>query len=89
MSILAEIFSKDARSTTAENLAYVSTITGLNCSSAEKAAIKVALPVTEVPESERWRLGLLDSLLRERAALEKEGQDVKRIVSMLSSLCNT
>ena len=89
VSILAEIFSKDARSTTAENLAYVSTITGLNCSSAEKAAIKVALPVTEVPESERWRLGLLDSLLRERAALEKEGQDVKRIVSMLSSLCNT
>ena len=89
MSVLAEFFSKDARSTTAENLAYVSAITGLNCSSDEKSAIKAALPVTEVPESERWRLGLLDSLLRERAALEKEGQDMKRVVSLLGSLCNT
>ena len=89
VSVLAEFFSKDARSTTAENLAYISAITGLNCSSAEKLAIKAALPVTEVPESERWRLGLLDSLLCERAALEKEGQDVKRVVSMLGSLCNT
>ena len=89
VSVLAEVFSKDARSTTAENLAYVSAITRLNCSSAEKSSIKAALPVTEVPESEKWRLGLLDSLLSERAALEKEGQDVKRVVSMLSSLCNT
>ena len=45
--------------------------------------------ITEVPESELWRLGLLDGLLSERASLEKEGNDVKRVVSMLSSLCNT
>ena len=89
VSVLAEFLSKDARSTTAENLAYVSAITGLSCSSAGKSEIKAALPVKEVPESERWRLGLLDSLLSERAALEKEGQDVKRVVSMLGSLCNT
>ena len=75
--MLAELFSKDARSTTAGNLAYVSAITGLNCSSAEKSAIKAALPVTEVPESELWRLGLLDG---ERASLEEEGKDVKRVV---------
>ena len=87
--MLVELFSKDARSTTAGNLAYVSAITGLNCSSAKKSAIKPALPVTEVPESEMWRLGLLDGLLSERASLEKEGKDVKRVVSMLSSLCNT
>ena len=30
VSVLAELFSKDARSTTAENLSYVSAITGLN-----------------------------------------------------------
>ena len=89
VSVLAEFLSKDARSTTAGNLTYVSAITGLNCSSAGKLEIKAALPVKEVPESERWRLGLLDSLLSERAALEKEGQDVKRVVSMLGSLCNT
>ena len=63
--------------------------TGLNCSSAGKSAIKAALPIEVVPESERWRLGLLDILLSERSALEKEGKDVKNVVAMLSSLCNT
>ena len=89
MAVLAELIAKDARSSTADNLSYVSATTGLNCSSAEKSAIKAALPIKAVPESERWRLGLLDSLLSERAALEKDGKDVKRVVSMLSSLCNT
>ena len=89
VSVAAELLSKDARSTTAENLSYVSATTGLDCSTADKLSIKAALPIEGVPESERWRLGLLDSLLSERDALEKEGQDVKRVVSMLSSLCNT
>ena len=89
VSVVAELLSKDARSTTAENLSYVSATTGLDCSTADKLSIKAALPIEGVPESERWRLGLLDSLLSERDALEKEGQDVKRVVSMLSSLCNT
>ena len=51
--------------------------------------MKAALPVKEVPEKEQWRLGLLDTLLRERAVLEKEGQDAKRIGAMISSLCST
>ena len=88
VSVAAELQSNDARSTTAENLSYVSATTGLDCSTADKLSIKAALPIVGVPES-RWRLGLLDSLISERAALEKEGQDVKRVVSMLSSLCNT
>ena len=61
----------------------------IDCTTADKLSIKAALPIVGVPESERWRLGLLDSLLSERDALEKEGQDVKRVVSLLSSLCNT
>ena len=89
VSVLAELIAKDARSSTADNLSYVSATTGLNCASAEKLAIKAALPIKVVPENERWRLGLLDSLLSERAALEKDGKEVKQVVSMLSSLCNT
>ena len=81
--------AKDARSTTAQNLEFVSSTSGLNCSTADKSAIKEALPIEVVPESERWRLGLLDSLLCERTLLEKDGKDVKRVVSMISSLCNT
>ena len=45
--------------------------------------------ITEVPDNEKWRLGLLDSLLCERSSLESEGQDVMRVVSMIGSLCNT
>ena len=89
VSVLAELFSKDARSTTAENLSYVSAITGLNCISADKLEVRSALPITEVPDNEKWRLGLLDSLLCERSSLESQGQDVKRVVSMIGSLCNT
>ena len=89
VSVLAELFSKDARSTTAENLSYVSAITGLNCISADKLEVRSALPITEVPDKEKWRLGLLDSLLCERSSLESQGQDVKRVVSMIGSLCNT
>ena len=67
----------------------MSATTNLNCSTADKLSIKAALPIVGVPESEMWRLGLLDSLLSERAALEKDGKDVKRVISMLGSLCNT
>ena len=89
VSVLAELMAKDARSTTAQNLEFVSATSGLNCSTADKSAIKEALPIEVVPESERWRLGLLDRLLSERTVLEKDGKDVKRVVSMISSLCNT
>ena len=81
--------AKDARSTTAGNLAFVSATSGVDCSTADKSVLKAALPVEVVPESERWRLGLLDSLLSERTLLEKDGKDVKRVVAMISSLCNT
>ena len=44
--------------------------------------VRNALPVAEVPENVRWRLGLLDILLRNRADLEREGN------YDLFSLCN-
>ena len=89
VSVLAELMSKDARSTTAGNLSFVSATTGLNCATADKLSIKAALPIEGVPEGEMWRLGLLDSLLSERTSLEKDSKDVKRVISMLGSLCNT
>ena len=42
-----------------------------------------------MPEKELWRLGLLESLLRERGVLEKEGRDTKSVIAMLASLCST
>ena len=46
--------------------------------------LKAALPVSEVPEKEDWRPGLLDCLLVERAGLEREGKNTRRVVAMIS-----
>ena len=86
---MAELAGKDARTTTWDNLNFVSEATKLNCAREDWRKVKAALPIQGVPEKETWRLGLLDSLLRERGVLEKEGKDTKRVVAMLSSLCTT
>ena len=87
---MAEMVSKDARSTTSCNLAYLRSLTGLNCTTASKLEVKLLLPMESVPESECWRLGLLDTLLQDaRCSIEKEGGDTKRVIAMISSLCST
>ena len=86
---MAELVGKDARTTTSANLKFISNLTSLKCAEEDWRRVKAALPVKEGPEKERWRLGLLDTLLRGRAVLEKEGKDAKRIGAMISSLCST
>ena len=70
-------------------LRMMNNVTGLDCTVADRISVKNALPIKQVPEGEKWRLGLLDHLLELRSQLEKEGSDVKRVVAMLSSLCTT
>ena len=89
VALMAEIVAKDARTTTACNLKYLTSLTGLDCTEASKRQVKELLPVESVPDKEGWRLGLLDLLLTERGVLEKEGADTKRVISMISSLCST
>ena len=64
-------------------------VTSQSCATGDWRELKAALPVREVPEKELWRLGILDSLLRERGVLEKEGRDTKRVIAMLASICST
>ena len=89
VALMAEMASKDARSTTACNLAYLTSLTSLDCATASKLEVKSMLPVESVPDCESWRLGLLDTLLRERCCSEKEGVDTKRVIAMISSLYST
>ena len=79
----------DARSAVAGNLSYLASLTHMDCSVESRATVKMALPVKEVPEKEEWRTGLLDILMRERAELEKEAKDTKRVNAMIASLCYT
>ena len=82
---MAELAGKDARTTTSANLRHISSITSLDCAREDWGKVKMALPVREVPEKEVWRLGLLDSLLKKRGVLVREGKDTKTVVAMLSS----
>ena len=51
--------------------------------------VKMALPVKEVPEAEKWRLGLLDSLLKMRQERYLRVEDSKALCAMMDSLCST
>ena len=87
--MMAELAARDARTVLAGNLAYVKSMTKLDMEVATARAVRDALPKIEVPEKERWRTGLLDILLRQRADLEKEGKETKSVCAMISSLCAT
>ena len=88
--ILARIVSHDPRSTTCANLRYLKKVTKLSqpqfyCS----ARVRHALPVREVPEPERWRLGLLTSLMKIKGEKYLRVEDTKKISAMIESLCST
>ena len=88
--VLSRIVSEDPRSSTFSNLKYLEKITGLIrpqlCSAAK---VSQALPVREVPESDGWRIGLLDKLLMLRRQKYLRVEDNQRITAMIESLCST
>ena len=86
---MASICSRDARTITASNLRFLFNVTGLDCTEADKLTVKNALPIRQVPDGERWRLGLLDHLMQLKSELDHEGSEFKRIVAMISSLCTS
>ena len=86
---MAELSAGWAQTVTAVNLAHIATLTNLDPVCDALCQLKSALPVKEVPVNEQWRLGLLDSLLALRSENVAEGEDIKRVVSLLSSLCST
>ena len=86
-AMMAELAARDARTVLAGNLAYVGSMSKLDMEVATARAVREALP--KLPEQERWRTGLLDILLRQRADLEKEGKETKTVCAMISSLCAT
>ena len=48
--------------------------------------VKVKLPVKLVPEPEKWRLGLLDNLLKLKMERFLRVEDSKAICAMIDSL---
>ena len=84
--MLVNIIANDPRSTTCQNLRYLRRMTNLEFGSWK---VRNELPQKSVPESERWRLGLLAKLMTMKQNMYMEVQDSKRITAMLDSLCST
>ena len=89
VSLLANIVARDPSSNTADNISYIRELTSLSPWSFSGARIKAALPSKDVPESERWRLGLLTSLVKLRSERHVDVKDIKTVNGMIDSLCNS
>ena len=50
---MAEMAAKDARTTSAGNLAFLAKLTGLDCAVADEMQVKSMLSVEVVPDNER------------------------------------
>ena len=88
--MLARMVSDDPRSSTCTNLRYLQNMTGLAAPEFYSSArIKMELPTKQVPEAERWRLGLLDNLLKLKKERFMKVEDSKSICAMIDSLCST
>ena len=90
VQFLARVVASDPRSTTNKNLKLLSEKTSMvepHLFSSER--IKAALPVQHVPEAEKWRLGLLKSLLTIKEEKLNRGENTAQICAMFESLCST
>ena len=86
---LVNVVAKDPSSNTAGNIKYIEELTGTCPWSSPVSRVKATLPVKVVPDSEKWRLGLLQSLLQLREKRSFDILNTTRVTSMIDSLCST
>ena len=87
--ILSNMVARDPSSNTSDNLKYLLELTNLSPWDYSSQKLKCALPVKTVPENEKWRLGLLSSLLSMRKHQYLLAADRTRLTGMIDSLCST
>ena len=90
MLMLVRTIRDDPRSHTCMNLRYLRLKTGLEeAQSYSGWRVKEALGRKNVPENEKWRLGLLTTLLNMKMDKLIQVQDSKQLCAMIDSLCST
>ena len=87
--VLANVVARDPSSNTANNVQYVKEVTKLSPWNFSQSKIKSALKSLEVPHTEQWRIGLLDTLLKLRNEKYISIEDSNRTTSMIDSLCSS
>ena len=88
VQIQVSIVSRDIRSTTARNLAFLKEESGLD---PRDLSSKIRENLIErrmaVPDEDRWRVQYLSKLLEERQQLSYHGQDTTRVTELIDVLC--
>ena len=94
VSVMANIASRDLRSTTGSNIRFVEQVSGLDLWSCNYFELKEALKQNEmvdVPILDQWRIKYLDTLLSQRQELHYIGASVEeeRVAELITALCTT
>ena len=72
------------------NLKYLSQLSGLSHPEQwNSVKIREHLPVLSVPDSEKWRLGLITNLFKLKREKYHSAEDFQNISRMIDSLCST
>ena len=87
--LLANIVGRDHRSTTYKNLQHIKNLSSLNPWDFSSLKIKLHLPTKQVPENQKWRLGLMANLMKIKGEKYVNAEDATKICAMLDSLCST
>ena len=89
VQFLVRVMMNTPRSNTRDNMNYIQELTGLSARYHAKSQIRAALPVMEVPELEKWRLGLLHVLFDQRKNQYENQQTTEFTNSLIGSLYST
>ena len=89
VQVVANIVSRDIRSTTGKNLAFIEMESKLDPWKASAAQVRSSLPKCEVPDQELWRLPLLKQYIDHRQELKTQCEDTKEISKLIDALCST
>ena len=89
VKFLVNVVTRDPSSNTADNIKYIEELTGTCPWTSPASRVRATLPVQVVPDSEKWRLGLVQSLLKSTEDRKLDILNTTRVTSMIDSLCST
>ena len=82
---------RDARSNTCANILHLNRLTNVDCLKTAAARVKSLLPVLNVPDTEQYRIGLLNFLLETfiNRTYNYVNMTKTACTEMINSLCNS
>ena len=89
VQLLANVVSRDVRSTTGKNLLLIESESGLDPWTASEESVREALKRNPVPDQDLWRLPLLCQFLMKRQDMEVIMESTEDNTNLINSLCSS